>query len=111
MRKLTMLAAAASLILVGAPAWAHPEDEGSDYRRGPSTAEMAQLEINNLVAMKKLPASWTRARMVNVDYRARNGGQYVLLFENAAIKQPAKRRLYVVMTISGGLVSTGYKLS
>lgn len=45
------------------------------------------------------------------DYRDRNGGQYVLTYENAAIKQAAKRKLLVVMTTDGKFVSAGQKVS
>ena len=109
MRKLMMFAAVATLGLAG-PALAHPEDEGMSMPRGPSTAELGQEAINKLVAQKKLPASWSGAKMTKFDYREKNGGQYVLTFENAAIKQAAKRKLFVVMTTDGKLVSTGHKL-
>jgi hypothetical protein len=108
MRKLIMFAAVATLGLA-APALAHPEDEGSSVRR-PSTGELAQEEINRLVAQKKLPASWAKAKMTKFDYREKNGGQYVLTYENAAIKQVAKRKLFVVMTTGGQFVSAGHKL-
>jgi Family of unknown function (DUF6488) len=110
MRKLMMVVAAASLGLAG-PALAHPEDEGMSVPRGASTGELAAEAINKLIAQKKLPASWTSAKMTKFDYREKNGGQYVLTYENPAIKQVAKRRLYVVMTTDGKLVSAGHKLS
>ncbi|MEP7315803.1 MAG: DUF6488 family protein [Sphingomicrobium sp.] len=110
MRKLMMFAALATLGLA-APALAHPEDEGTSIPRGPSTAELAQEAINKLVTQRKLPASWTKAKMLKFDYREKNGGQYVLIYQNAAIKQAAKRKLYVVMTTDGKFVSAGHKLS
>lgn len=108
MRKLILIAGLAALGLTS-PALAHPEDEGMSVR-GPSTGELAQGAINKLVAQKKLPASWTRAKMTKFDYREKNGGQYVLTYENAAIKQAAKRKLFVVMTTDGKFVSAGHKL-
>ena len=71
MRKLIMFAAFATFGLVG-PALAHPEDFGMSVPRGPSTGELAQEEINKLVAQKKLPASWTSAKMTKFDYRETN---------------------------------------
>src|SRR5215207_5441954 len=109
MRKLAIIAALAAFGLT-TPAIAHPEDEGSYMPRGPSTAELAQEAINRLVEQKKLPATWTSAKLLSFDYREKNGGQYVLTFENAAIKQAAKRKLFVVMTTDGTLVSTGHRL-
>jgi hypothetical protein len=110
MRKLFLMAGIAALGLAS-PALAHPEDEYPTAPRGPSTAELAQEAINRLVAQKKLPASWNGAKMTKFDYRENNGGQYVLTYENPAIKQAAKRKLFVVMTTDGKLVSTGHKLS
>jgi hypothetical protein len=114
MRKLTfVLAAAASVSVLAAPAFAHPEDEFGSYQpRGPSTGELAQEAINKLVAQKKLPATWTGARLVSFDYRSKNGvEQYVVTFENPAIKQASKRKLYVLMSTSGSFISASHKLS
>jgi hypothetical protein len=109
MRKLILIASFAALGLTS-PAIAHPEDEGMSVPRGPSTGELAQEAVNKLVAQKKLPASWTDAKMTKFDYREKNGGQYVLIFENPKVKDVAKRKLFVVMTTDGKLVSTGHKL-
>ena len=109
MRKFAIIAALAAFGLA-APAVSHPEPEDEYRPRRPSTAELAQEAINQLVEQKKLPASWTSAKLVTFDYRDKNGGQYVLTYENAAIKQAAKKKLFVVMTTDGKLVSTGHKL-
>lgn len=110
MRKL-MILAVVSVIGLASPAVAHPEEEHSNAApRGPSTAKLAQQEIGKLIAQKKLPASWANAKMTKFDYRGKNGGQYVLMYENASIKQAAKRKLYVVMTTNGKFVSAGHKL-
>lgn len=110
MRNLMILAAAAGLGLAG-PALAHPEDEQMNTApRGPSTAELAEQEIGKLIAQKKLGASWAKAKMTKFDYRGKNGGQYVLIYENAAVKQAAKRKLFVVMTTNGKFVSAGHTL-
>lgn len=110
MRNLMMLAAIAGFGLAG-PALAHPEDERMNTApRGPSTAELAEQEIGKLIAQKKLAASWGKAKMSKFDYRAKNGGQYVLVYENPAVKQATKRKLFVVMTTNGTFVSAGHKL-
>lgn len=109
MRKLMTFSAIAVLALAG-PALAHPEDEQLNAApRGPSATDLAEQEIGKLIAQKKLPASWAKATMAKFDYRERNGGQYVLVFENAAIKQAGRRKLYVVITTEGKFVSAGYK--
>ena len=110
MRKLILIASAAFLI-PSVPASAHPEDE-SCARRGPSTAELARLAIQKLVEQKKLPASWTKATVSGFDYRDKNGRrEYVVTYENTAIKAAAKRKLYVVMSTTGEFISAGHKLS
>jgi len=101
------------LAIVAAPVAAHPEDEiGGAAQRGLSAADHAQQAISKLVAQKKLPPSWANATLVNFDFRNKSGtDQYVLTYENSAIKQPAKRKLFVLMTASGQFISAGYKLS
>ena len=110
MRFSTFLAGFLALGLT-APALAHPEDEGMNQRRGPSTGELAQAAIAGMVKQRKLPASWNSAKMTSFDYRDRNGGQYVLTYENSAVKAAAKKKLFVVMTTNGKLVSAGHKAS
>jgi hypothetical protein len=110
MRKFILMLAAAAAFNT-APAVAHPEDE-DNYTRGPTTAEKAQMAIEKLVTAKKLPASWTAAKLVSFDFRSRDGkDQYVLIFENAAIKQATKRKLYVLMTTGGEFISANHKLT
>ena len=111
MRKLSIFLAAMAGSVIAAPALAHPEDEFGGYAtRGPSTAEVAQEAINQLVAKKKLPATWTAAKLVSFDVRTRNGtDQYVLMFENGSVKQLAKRRLYVIMSTSGRFISASHR--
>jgi hypothetical protein len=111
MRKLTLvLAATATACAFAAPASAHPEDEFT--YRGPSTSERAEQAIGDLIAKKKLPATWANAKLLSFDYRSKNGtDQYVLTYENPAIKQVAKRKLYVVLTTSGSFVSASHKPS
>ena len=111
MRKFILVLATATAFSA-VPAMAHPEDEGSMYApRGPSTADKAQQAIEKLVAQKKLPATWTAAKLVSFDFRSKNGvDQYVLIYENPSIKQATKRKLYVLMTTSGDFISANHKL-
>src|SRR5215217_7158205 len=106
MRKLSMSLSLA-LAMLAAPVAAHPEDEiDSPAMRGRSAAGAAQQAIERLVAQKKLPPSWSNATLVNFDFRNKNGtDQYVLTYENSAIKQPAKRKLYVLMSTNAEFIS------
>ena len=112
MRNFLICLAGASVALSAAPAIAHPEEEsGSRYQRAPSTTELAGEAVAKLVAQSKLAASWTNARAVTTTTRTRKGAeQYVVTFRNDAIRQPAKRMLYVVMTSDGRFVSANHKL-
>ena len=112
MRNFLICLAGASFALSAAPAIAHPEDEmAGRYQRAPSTAELANEAVVKLVAQSKLATSWTKARVVKTVARTRKGTeQYVVTFRNDAIRQPAKRMLYVVMTSDGRFVSANHKL-
>lgn len=106
-----MIAAGIAAATLAAPVAAHPDDEDAYAPRGPSTAELAKQAIDKMVEKKKLPASWTGAKMVSFDYRTKNGAdQYVLIFENPSIKQAAKRKLFVLMTPGGQFISANHKL-
>ena len=112
MRNFLICLAGASFALSAVPAIAHPEDEMTGrYQRAPSTAELAGEAVVKLVAQSKLATSWTKARAVKTATRTRKGAeQYVVTFRNDAIRQPAKRMLYVVMTSDGRFVSANHKL-
>src|SRR5215213_9794407 len=111
MRRMTLCMA----VLVAAapvPLIAHPEPAELGEFRGPTTSELAVEAISNLVRAKKLPASWNSAKLTSFDLRSKNGtDQYVLIFENPAIKVAGKRKLYVLMGTGGQFISAGYKLS
>ena len=112
MRNFLICLAGASFALSTAPAIAHPEDEmAGRYERAPSTAELANEAVVKLVAQSKLPTSWTKARAVKTATRTRKGAeQYVVTFRNDAIRQPAKRMLYVIISADGKFVSANHKL-
>lgn len=111
MRKLLIAFAGASVAISATPAIAHPEDEmGGRYERAPTTTELAQQAVVKLVTQAKLPASWTNARVVKSDIRTRKGvEQMVVTFQNDAIRQAAKRKLYVIMTSGGQFISANHK--
>lgn len=113
MRKLLICLAGASVAISASPAFAHPEDEhGSRYQRGPTTEELAQQAVVKLVTQTKLPASWTTARQVKSALRMKNGKQQmVVTFRNDAVRQAAKRMLFVIMTTDGEFVSANHKLA
>jgi hypothetical protein len=111
MHKLIAVAAAIGALAATTPAVAHPEDESPYANRGPSTSDLARMAVDRLVEQKKLPASWAGAKLSGFDFRTKNGvEQYVVIFENPAIKQVAKRKLYVFMSTTGEFISANHKL-
>lgn len=112
MRTFLICLGGASLALSAAPATAHPEDHfGGKNERAPSRTKLAEKAVVKLVSQSKLPASWTQATAVKIETRTRKGAeQYVVTFRNGAIRQPAKRMLYVVMNSDGRFISANHKL-
>src|SRR5215203_587371 len=112
MSKLSMIACMAVAVLA-TPAVSHPEDEfGGAARQGIATADYAQQAIDKLIAQKKIPRSWVSATLVNFDFRTKNGvDQYVLTYENSAIKNPAERKLYIFMSTTGQFMSASHSLN
>jgi hypothetical protein len=110
--RFAMLALAA-VAVVATPAVAHPGGHDDEYRpqRRP-VAEIAQDSVVKLVTQAKLPASWSKASVVGVpQIRTKNGvQQWVVTFENKAIRTRAKQRLYVLMTTDGEFISANHKL-
>ncbi|MDQ3247306.1 MAG: DUF6488 family protein [Pseudomonadota bacterium] len=105
--------ALAALTIVGTPVVAHPDGHDNQFRveRRP-IAELAQDSVVKLVTQAKLPASWSKAPSIGSQMRTKNGAeQWVITFENKAIRVRAKRRLYVLMTPEGEFISANHKLS
>lgn len=104
--------ALATIATCATPSLAHPDGHDREARpqRRP-IAEMAEDAVVKLVTQAKLPASWSKARSVGSQIRTRNGAQqWVVIFENKAIRNRAKQRLYVLMTPGGEFISANHKL-
>jgi hypothetical protein len=105
-----ILISAAILVTFASPALAHPEHEDMPRTFAPKPkAEVAKSEIIKLVTQAKLDASWSMAPATKTETRVIGGMQrWIVTFQNAAIKSPAKRTLYVVLAQNGDLVSHSY---
>jgi len=103
--------ALAAVATLGTPALAHPDHENDRPQRRP-VAELAKDSVVKLVTQAKLPASWSKARTVGSQIRTTKNGaqQWVVTFENKAIRNRAKQRLYVLMTPGGEFISANHKL-
>ncbi|MGZ8296155.1 MAG: DUF6488 family protein, partial [Allosphingosinicella sp.] len=75
-----------------------------------SITDIAQESVVKLVTQAKLPASWSKAKVVKSDLRVRGGArQWVVTFQNLAERNRAKRMLYVIMSIDGTFVSANHR--
>lgn len=111
MRKLLIALAGAAFAFQITPAMAHPEpDDG--YQRAPTIPDLALDGIAKLISQGKLPSSWMTATPVRTFTRSRGGNeQLVVEFRNNAIREPAKRTLFVVMTRGGQFISANHRLT
>lgn len=111
--RLTIIAVAVALGSMSAPAIAHPEghDEYSEPSPYPITM-LAQQAVARLVTEDKLPASWTGAKLVARELRAKDGVlQWVVIFQNEAERRRTRRMLYVLMSPSGSFISADHALT
>lgn len=109
MKILTLILLAA--VTISAPLYAHPDHEpdmGSDNTK--TVPELAQDEVIRLVSKAALDTSWAGIAPAKTEsMKAQNGmQQWVVTFENAEIKDPAKKMLYIVMSDTGVFVSSGH---
>lgn len=108
--RLALAAFAALGLGVAAPAVAHPDHESRPQRR--PIGELARESVVRLVTQAKLPATWTRARVVGTNARQKNGAQQlVVTFQNDAERNRSRRTLYVLMTPTGDFISANYRLN
>ena len=115
----TLILAVAAAGAISSPALAHPEGHDEQYRAPPMAApaqvnvpQAARQAVVRLVSQARLPASWARVQPVSSTQRTRNGAQqWVVTFQNNAIRNAAQRRLYVIMRPDGTFVSANHRLS
>src|SRR5215212_3550464 len=104
------IAAAIGLSALASPGFAHPEPDFERPSRPPIT-DLARQALVKLVSQAKLPASWSTAPVAKLDLRMKNGlEQWVVTFNNPAIRVPAQRVLYVLMTKNGEFISANHRL-
>lgn len=102
--------------LAATPALAHPGGHDDEQFRAPrivqkSIPEKAQEAVVKLVTQAKLPASWSNVQPLTTQRRAKKGvQQWVVTFRNNAIRNAARRTLYVIMTEDGTFISANHRL-
>jgi hypothetical protein len=110
--RLALVALAAAVGSLTAPAIAHPGGHADEYQpqRRPIT-EIAQESVVKLVTQAKLPASWSKAKIVKSELRTRAGAQqWVVTFQNLAERNRAQRVLYVILRTDGTFISANHRL-
>ncbi len=108
-----LILALTAVAFLPAPLAAHPEGHDNQFRvqRRP-VAELGQEAVVKLVTQAKLPASWSKAKLIKSEVRTKNGAQqWVLTFQNNAIRTRSKRLLYVLMQPDGEFISANYRLT
>jgi hypothetical protein len=104
---------AVALASMSAQAIAHPEGHGEYPMPAalPVTA-LAQQAVARLVTEDKLPASWTKAKLLGRELRTKDGVlQWVVIFQNEAERKRTRRMLYVLMSQSGSFISADHELT
>jgi hypothetical protein len=86
-----------------APAFGHPEGHDEPSYVTPLTAKsLSDQVVKQMVERKIVPESWLKAAAKSPDVRVRNGEpEYVTVYRNAAIADPAKQTLYVIFSVYG----------
>lgn len=110
--RIALIAVAVAVGSLTAPALSHPGGHADEYQpqRRPIT-EIAQESVVKLVTQAKLPASWSKAKIVKSDLRVRGGAQqWVVTFQNLVERNRAKRMLYVIMSTDGTFISANHRL-
>lgn len=94
-----------------APAVAHPEGHGPQVMTvDKSVAEArAKSVVRTLIDRDTVEASWATINPTSAQLRAgRDGLEWVVLFENPKVRDPAKRKLYVFLTADGGYLAANH---
>jgi len=116
MRILTLALASSTVLSTGA--LAHPQGHDEEDRFGTlapvrvDIPQAARQSVVRLVSQARLPASWARVQPVSSAQRLKDGAQqWVVTFRNPAIRNRARRTLYVIMRPDGTFVSANHRLS
>lgn len=113
-----LIIAAVAIGSIPAALSAHPEGHDDEQFRAPPAParidipQAARQAVVRLVSQARLHASWARVQPAGSVQRTRNGAQqWVVTFQNNAIRNAAQRRLYVIVRPDGTFVSANYRLT
>jgi hypothetical protein len=112
MRKLVSVAIFVIAFAVAAPlARAHGDDPS--HTHNPITQqqarEFAKLVVDAMLREKAVGESWSKATVASADKKKRGRKtEWVVVFNNPAESDPAKRKLYVFLDLEGEYVAANH---
>jgi hypothetical protein len=105
-----LLMALATTLACASPSWAHPEHD-MDMSENPRSIALSSAGdiVDRMVARGAIDASWRTVAPSDATLRQHNGAsQWVVTFRNNAVRNPAQRVLYVVLSYTGDYISSSY---
>lgn len=103
-----------SSLLFGAPVMAGSgHDHGHSHAQAPVNKETAEKNaekaIASLVVTGKIDKSWKSITVSSSEKKDFNGrSEWVVIYINEKITEPAKQKLYVFLTLSGEYIAANY---
>lgn len=99
-----------SLFVIVAPVHAGPGGPGHSHSISAKKAEkLAMAKVSALVKKKKIDASWSGMKPAKVEMKVYGKHkQWVIVFENPGLKDPAKRKLFIFYSKYGKYLATNY---
>lgn len=105
--------AALTLAIAGAlaaPAHGHPQGHDGPSSITPLAARsLSDQVVKEMVQRKIVPESWLKVAASSTDLRVRNGEpEYVTVYRNEAVADPARRALYVIFSAYGQYLAANH---
>lgn len=103
-----------SSLLFGSPVMAGSgHDHGHSHAQAPVNKETAEENagkaIASLVASGKLDKSWVSISPISSEKKSFNGqSEWVVIFINEKVTDPAKQKLYVFLTLGGEYIAANH---
>ena len=87
----------------------HNHSHGHDPVSAEKAAAIATQRVEHLAANGKIDASWKGIKAETPEQKRFGGNlEWVVSFKNEAVKEPAKRTLYLFLTLEGEYLAANY---
>ncbi len=107
-----IIALLSALVITTSPAFAgpgHSHGHAHDPINQEQAAQKAQKRLGQLVARGKIDKSWGGVKADRVEKREyAKGPEWVVIFRNSTIADPAKQTLYMFYKLDGHYLATNY---